>query len=36
MAILPRFKERHIKGYRKVASRRYYRKDKPITLTTVY
>ena len=36
MAILPRFKERYIKGCRKTALRRYYRKDKPMTLTTVY
>ena len=36
MAILPKFKERYIKGYYKVALRRYYIKNKPITLTTVY
>jgi hypothetical protein len=36
MAILPRFEERHIKGCREAASRRYHRKDKPMTLTTVY
>ena len=36
MAILPKFKERHIKGYYKAALQRYYRKDKPIILTTVY
>ena len=36
ITILFRFKERHIKGYYKAASQRYYRKDKPITLTTVY
>ena len=36
MAILPRFKERYIKGYYKTALRRYYRKDKSITLTIVY
>ena len=36
MAILPRFEERHIKGCCEVALRRYYIKDKYITLTTVY
>ena len=36
MAILPKFKERYIKGYREIALQRYYRKDKPMTLTTVY
>ena len=36
MAILPRFKERYIKSYYKVALRRYYMKDKPIILTIVY
>ena len=34
--ILPRFKERHIKDYYEVALKRYYIKDKPIILTTVY
>ena len=34
--ILPRFKKRYIKGYYKVALRRYYKKDKPIILTIVY
>ena len=36
MAILPKFKERHIKGCHKVVLRRYYKKDKPMTLTIVY
>ena len=36
MAILPKFKERYIKGYYKIALRRYYEKDKPIILTIVY
>ena len=34
--ILFRFKEKYIKSYYKVALRRYYKKDKPIILTTVY
>ena len=34
--ILPKFKERYIKDYYKVASRKYYIKDKPIILTIVY
>ena len=36
MAILLKFKKRHIKGYYEVALQRYYRKNKPITLTIVY
>ena len=36
IVILPKFKERYIKSYYKVALQRYYRKDKPIILTTVY
>ena len=36
MVILSKFKERHIKGYYKAALQKYHRKDKPITLTTVY
>ena len=36
MAILFKFKERYIKGCCKAALKRYYMKDKPITLTTVY
>ena len=36
MAILPRFKERYIKGCYEVALRSYYKKDKPIMLTIVY
>ena len=36
MAILPKFKERYIKGCRKAALRRYYIKDKSITLAIVY
>ena len=36
IAILPKFKERYIKSYYKAALRRYYKKDKPIILTTVY
>ena len=34
--ILPKFKERYSKGYYKAALKRYYIKDKPIILTTVY
>jgi hypothetical protein len=36
MAILPKFKERYIKGYHKTVLRRYYIKDKPIILTIIY
>ena len=36
MAILPKFKERYIKSYYKVALRRYYKKDKPMILTKIY
>ena len=36
MVILPRFKKRHIKGCYETALQRYYRKDKPMTLTIVY
>jgi hypothetical protein len=36
MAILPRFEERHLKGCREAASRRYHMKDKPMTLAAVY
>ena len=36
MVILPKFKERYIKGYYKVVLRRYYKKDKPMILTIVY
>ena len=36
MAILPKFKKRYIKGYYKVASQRYYKKDKPIILAIIY
>ena len=34
--ILPKFKERYIKGCYKVALQRYYKKDKPMTLIIVY
>ena len=34
--ILLRFKERHIKGYYKVALRKYHKKDKLIILTIIY
>ena len=36
MVILLKFKEKYIKGYCEIALKRYYIKDKPITLTTVY
>ena len=36
IVILPRFKERYIKGYYEVALKRYYKKDKPIILTKIY
>jgi hypothetical protein len=36
MVILFKFKEKYIKGYYKIASRRYYKKDKPIILTIIY
>ena len=36
IAILPKFKERHFKSYCKVASWRYYIKNKPIILTIIY
>ena len=36
IAILPKFKERYIKSYHKVALKRYYKKDKPIILTKIY
>ena len=36
MVILFKFKERYIKSYYKAALRRYYMKDKPMTLTIVY
>ena len=36
MAILPRFKERYIKGYYKAALKRYYKKDKSIILAKIY
>ena len=36
MAILPRFKKRHIKGCCEVALRRYYKKDKPMMLAMIY
>ena len=36
MAILLKFKERYIKGYYEVASKRYYKKDKPMILTKIY
>ena len=36
ITILPRFKERYIKGYCKAALRRYYKKDKPMMLAVIY
>ena len=36
MAILLKFKERHLKGYCKIALYKYYIKDKPIILAVVY
>ena len=36
MAILPKFKEKYIKGCYKVALKKYYKKDKPITLIKIY
>ena len=36
IAILPKYKERYIKGYYKAALRRYYIKDKPIILAIIY
>ena len=36
IAILPRFKKRHFKSYYKVASQRYYIKDKPMILILIY
>ena len=36
IAILPRFKERHLKGCYEVASQRYHMKNKPMTLAAVY
>ena len=36
IVILLRFKERYIKGCYKIALKRYYIKDKPITLTIIY